>query len=196
MSSGFTEAVANNKPKFDFVAAHFDCETNRFSEQNPEGFVNLGSAQNYLHADLLSERLSFVENCPGDVHYQPFAGTTECRHAIADYLQSLASVSVPHDSIVVGNGVISILEALTIALLDEAESVLIPTPVFPGLTAAMSLRVLSQIELMEVDPANGFRLTPAAIENHLAQLRSEGERVRAVLLCSPGNPVGQVFSSR
>ena len=194
MSSRFTESVVQNKPKFDFVAAHFDCETNRFSERNPEGFVNLGSAQNYLHAELLGDRLAFVEGQAGDVHYQPFTGTAECQQSIADYLQHQAGVSVAHDSIVVGNGIISILEALTIALLDEADSVLIPTPVFPGLVAAMNLRVRSHVELMETDPHNGFRLTPAAMEAYLHQSRWDGRRIRAILLCSPGNPVGQVFS--
>ena len=196
MSSRFTESVTQNKPKFDFVAAHFDCETNRFSEQNPEGFVNLGSAQNYLHAELLGDRLAFVEGHAGDVHYQPFAGTKECRQSIADYLQSQAGIPVTDDSIIVGNGIISILEALTTSLLDEADSVLIPSPVFPGLVAAMSLRVRSQVELMETDPSNGFRLTPAAIEAHLHQSRVDGKRIRAILICSPGNPVGQVFSPK
>ena len=194
MSSQFTEAVVHNPPKFDFVAAHFNCETNRFSEENPEGFVNLGSAQNYLHAERLDERLALLQSDSDDVHYQPFGGTAKCRQSIADYLQSQAGIAVADNSIIVGNGIISVLEALTIALLDEGDSVLIPTPVFPGLVAAMSLRVRSQVELMETDSRSGFRLTPAAIEAHLYQLRFQGKRVRAILLCSPGNPVGQVFS--
>ena len=194
MSSRFTESVVQNKPKFDFVAAHFNCETDRFSEQNPAGYVNLGSAQNYLHPEQLADRLALVESQPDDVHYQPFNGTRQCRQSIADYMQRLSGVAVTADSIVVGNGVISVLEALTIALLDEGDSVLIPTPVFPGLVAAMSLRVRSKVELMETDPTDGFRLTPAAIEQHLLQLQNSGKNVRAILLCSPGNPVGQVFS--
>ena len=194
MPSQFTEAVLCQPPKFDFVAAHFDCETNRFSKHNQEGFVNLGSAQNYLHADLLADRLGLVKIHPGDTHYQPFAGTFDCRQSIADYLQGQADVPVARDTIIAGNGIISILEALTTALLDEEESVLIPTPVFPGLVAATSLRVRSQVELMETDPSNGFRLTPAAIRSYLQQSQSDGKRIRAILLCSPGNPVGQVFS--
>jgi aspartate/methionine/tyrosine aminotransferase len=106
----------------------------------------------------------------------------------------MSNVAVSADSVVVGNGVISVLEALTVALLDQADSVLIPTPVFPGLVNAMSLRVRSLVELMDVGPDQEFRLTAAALESHLYQLRQEGKRVRAILLCSPGNPVGQVFS--
>jgi aspartate/methionine/tyrosine aminotransferase len=195
MTSQFTKQIAQKEPGFDFVAAHFQCETNRYSLENPDGFVNLGSAQNYLHPELLGDRLAFVEGHPDDAHYQAFNGTSDCRASIANYLSSHSETHVSNDSIVVGNGIISILEALTIALLDEGDSVLIPTPVFPGLVAAMSLRVRSKVELMETDASSGFRLTPAALETHLHQLKFEGKRVRAILICSPGNPVGQVFSA-
>ena len=66
---------------------------------------------------------------------------------------------------------------------------------FPGLIAATSLRVKSKVELMETTAENGFRLTPAALETELNRLRQNGKRVRAILICSPGNPVGHVFTS-
>ena len=135
-----------------------------------------------------------MEGHPDDTQYQRFDGTTECRHAIADYLASQSSTAVSADEIVVGNGITSVLEALTIALLDEGDSVLIPTPVFPGLVNSMSLRVASNVILMHTDATHDFRLTPTAVEASLSQLQFEGKRVRAILLCSPGNPIGQVFS--
>lgn len=196
MTSQFTQSLAQAKPGFDFVAAHFQCEENRYSQFNPNGFVNLGSAQNALHAEMLGERLALSQCYAEDTHYQAFSGTVDCRDAIADYMQSQTDVPVSPSSIVVGNGIISVLEALTIALLNEGESVLIPTPVFPGLVAATSLRVNSKVELMDSRAEDGFRITPEAIEAHLHQLRFEGKNVRAILLCSPGNPVGQVFSKR
>ena len=195
MTSQFTKKISQSKPGFDFVAAHFQCETNRYSTDNPDGFVNLGSAQNYLHSELLGDRLAFVEGHPDDAHYQAFNGTEDCRVSIANYLSSQSGIQVSQDTVVVSNGIISILEALTIALLNEGDSVLIPTPVFPGLIAATSLRVKSKVELMETTAENGFRLTPAALETELNRLRQNGKRVRAILICSPGNPVGHVFTS-
>lgn len=194
MTSDFTQSVAQAKPGFDFVAAHFQCEENRFSSANPDGFVNLGSAQNALHADVLNKRLASCWHHPEDTHYQAFHGTNDCREAIADYLQSQSGVPVLPSSVVVGNGIISVLEALMVAVLNEGESVLIPTPVFPGLVAASSLRVKSKVELMEATAEDEFRITPEAVEAHLRRLIFEGKRVRAIMLCSPGNPIGQVFS--
>lgn len=194
MPSSFTRGVIDAKPGFDFVAAHFKCEENPYSVQNPSGFVNFGSAQNHLQFEEVSGRLEGLGRTREDQHYQSFSGTADCRAAIAGYLQSQSGVPISPESIVVANGVISVLEALTVALLDEGDSVLIPTPVFPGLVNAMNVRVRSSVELMDVGPEEGFRLTAAAMESHLYQLRHEGKRVRAILLCSPGNPVGQVFS--
>lgn len=194
MTSTFTETVTHAQPSFDFVAAHFKCEENRYSESNRGGFVNFGSAQNFLHAELLADRVLHQRSDPNDAHYQSFSGTSDCRTAIANYLQQQAGCIVPASSIVVGNGIVSVLESLTIALLDEGESVLIPTPVFPGLVAAMSLRVRSRVEFLDTCVENGFRLTASMVEARLHQAGSEGKRVRAILLCSPGNPVGQVFS--
>lgn len=196
MPSQFTQQIVQSPPAFDFVAAHFQCEANRYSPSNSDGFVNFGSAQNCLHENALSDHLELLTAQTGDFHYQSFNGTETCRASIADYLTSQGSVPITPDTIVVGKGVISILEALTISLLDEGDSVLIPTPVFPGLVNAMSTRVRSRVQWMHTDARDGFRITPAAVEANLHRLCAEGQRVRAILICSPGNPVGQVFSRR
>lgn len=195
MLSQFTERLASAPPKFDFVAAHFACERDLYSEDNPNGFVNLGSAQNFLHRERLNERLRTVTGVADDAHYQPFAGTEACREAVAGHLQSLAETNVDADHIVVGNGIISLLESLAVALLDEGDSVLIPTPVFPGLVSAMSVRMQSKVEFLHTTSATNFRLTPDMVDGELHRQTCGGRRVRAILLCSPGNPVGQVFTS-
>lgn len=99
----------------------------------------MGSAQNHLQFEEVSERLEGLGRTGEDQHYQSFSGTADCRAAIAAYLQSQSDVRISPESIVVANGVISVLEAFTIALLDEGDSVLIPTPVFPGLVSAMNV---------------------------------------------------------
>ncbi|MEL6110139.1 MAG: pyridoxal phosphate-dependent aminotransferase [Planctomycetota bacterium] len=196
MTSAFTKQHTSAPPKFDFVAAHFQCETDRYSESNPTGFVNLGSAQNELHRETIERRLMAVDSATEDRRYRPFAGTDECHRSIADYLGELGGVPVSPEHLVVGNGIISLLESLTVALLDEDESVLIPTPVFPGLVAAMGLRVRSRVRFLHTEAASDFRLFPADLESRLRKLAAEGEHVRAILLTSPGNPIGQVFSLR
>lgn len=196
MTSKFTQSILEQKPGFDFVAAHFACENDLFSQSNPDGFVNFGSAQNFLQTDQRLQLLQSLAVDSKDARYQPFAGTESCRRAVAEYMQQITEASMdsvdPAD-IVLGNGVISLLEALTIALLDSGEKVLVPTPVFPGLVNAMTLRVKSGVHFLHTTEHDEFRLTPARLE---AELRAQAadKKIRAVLLCSPGNPIGQVFS--
>ena len=195
MTSQYTARICGRKPGFDFVAAHFNGERNPYTTQNPDGYVNLGSAQNFLNKREICARLSGTKHRGSDASYQAFVGTDNCRQAVANYLQSVAGVTVEHDQIVLGNGVIGLLEALAISLLDIHQTVLIPSPVFPGLVNAITARQSRQVRFLELGPETNFRLTPQAFKAELVKRFDNGEPIKAALLCSPGNPVGQVFSA-
>ncbi|MCR9197406.1 MAG: pyridoxal phosphate-dependent aminotransferase [Planctomycetaceae bacterium] len=201
MVSQFTQALVDAPTGFDFVAAHFECENNAWSPANPEGYVNLGSAQNFLAVDDVGAMLSGMSWAdPALQKYQAFTGMPDCRKQVASYMSELAGLegedALPADHIIPGNGLIGLLEALAVALLDDGDAVLVPTPVFPGLVTALSLRVRSRVSLLETTSDSDFQLTPALLEAALAERRVRGERIRAVLLCSPGNPVGCVYTEQ
>lgn len=201
MPSEFTQSIVNGQPGFDFVAAHFECEQNLYSATNPQGFVNFGSAQNDLQPAELQQRLASVDYRFSDTHYQPFFGTESCRLAVATYLADISHADkheqafVDPDSLVLGNGVISLLEALAVALLDDGDRVLVPTPVFPGLVNALSLRVRSNVAFLPTTSSTDFRLNADMVEAKLKSAAEDGQRIKALLLCSPGNPVGQVYGA-
>jgi len=195
MYSKFTSRLLNTKPSFDFVAAHFACEEDKFSADNPNGYVNFGSAQNFLSKDEIARRLKDLEWNVEDTPYRSFSGTDSCHTAIARYLQQISDCDINRDHIVVGNGLISVLEALSIAILDQDDTILVPTPVFPGLVTALTMRTQAKFVSLEASPENNFRLTPAMLEAELQQSSAQGTSIKAVLLCSPGNPIGQVYSA-
>ena len=70
MHSQFTQQILDSVPGFDFVAAHFECERDRYSPDNPTGFVNLGSAQNFLMSPLVHDKLPDVQWALEDASYQ------------------------------------------------------------------------------------------------------------------------------
>jgi len=197
--SQFTQAIVDAPTGFDFVAAHFECENNAWSPTNPDGYVNLGSAQNFLAGDDVGAMLpgtSWAD--PTLQKYQAFTGMPDCRQQVALYMSELAGLegghALPADHIMLGNGLIGLLEALAVALLDDGDAVLVPTPVFPGLVTALSLRVRSRVSILETTAASSFQLSPDLLDAALAERTAAGERIRAVLLCSPGNPVGCVYT--
>ena len=195
MHSQFTQQILDSVPGFDFVAAHFECERDRYSADNPTGFVNLGSAQNFLMSPLVHDELPDVQWALEDASYQSFSGTDGCRTAVAKYLQSIThNVTIDPNNLVIGNGLVGLLEALSVSLLNANESVLIPTPVFPGLVNAITTRTSGKVTFVPATAANGYRITPHEIELALLNNRDAERSVRAILICSPGNPIGQVFT--
>ena len=140
MFSEFTKQLLSKSNGFDFVAAHFACEKDKFSESNPNGFVNLGSAQNFLGKTAIESRLKALEWNLADTPYRDFAGTESSRTAVANYLQQISGRSVDPKHVVIGNGLVSVLEAISIAILDTGDHVLVTTPIFPGLVTALTSR--------------------------------------------------------
>ena len=196
MYSKYATDILGKENTFDFVAAHFACEQNKFSTDNPDGFVNFGSAQNFLSKIEIAQRLKSLQWQGEDTPYRKFIGTDDCRRSVANYLQEISGRAVSFDHIVIGNGVVSLLEALGHSILDSGDSVLIPTPVFPGLLTALTARTGASFVTLEAEAESGFQLTPEALREKLDLLSLQGAMVKAVLLCSPGNPIGQVFSAQ
>lgn len=196
MHSEFTNRLLNAKPGFDFVAAHFECEKDKYSAANPDGYVNFGSAQNFITKELIEHRLDALQWRSEDTPYCSFAGTTDCRSAIAQYLQDISGHDVAPNNIVVGNGLISILEAIGIATLNPGDAVLMPTPIFPGLVTAFTARTGARFLELPTSPTDHFNISPEILQARIQELKSTGQNVKAVLLCSPGNPIGQVFTAQ
>ena len=195
MLSEFTKRLMEGSNGFDFVAAHFACEKDRFSASNPNGFVNLGSAQNFLGKSAIQSRLQSLDWNLQDTPYREFAGTESSRTAVANYLQDISEQTVNPNHVVIGNGLVNVMEAIGIAILDAGDHVLVPTPVFPGLITALTYRTQASFITLETTADQQFQLSPSAIRAKLEFELKQGRRVKAVLLCSPGNPVGQVFTA-
>ncbi len=195
MFSEFTKRLLNGSNGFDFVAAHFACEEDKFSASNPNGFVNLGSAQNFLGKAAIQSRLQSLDWNLEDTPYREFAGTESSRTAVANYLQDISGRSVDPNHVVIGNGLVSVLEAIGIAILDAGDHVLVPTPVFPGLITALTSRTQANFIKLETSADDQFQLSPSAIRAKLEFELKQDRPVKAVLLCSPGNPIGQVFTA-
>jgi aspartate/methionine/tyrosine aminotransferase len=176
------------------VRAHFTCETDPFdSAENPDGYVNFGTAQNHLVFDtiapLLRESVEIVER---DTHYNELHGAKYFREAIVDFLQNWAGRSLEPDSIVIAVGASAILEILSFALCDPGDTILVPTPYYPGFDHDLAFRsdaVLEPIHLRGPE----FRLSITDIEEAYTRVTSRGARVAALLISSPNNPLGHIY---
>jgi aminotransferase len=125
----------------------------------------------------------------GFTHYTPNAGLLELRRAISDRYARDYDAHVDHEDVLVTQGgTQAILEAMA-AVMDEGDSVLVPTPAFVGYAGAASLLGIRVVEV-ETRADDGFMPTVESLR------AAADERTRAIIVNSPGNPTGAVYSRR
>ena len=119
--------------------------------------------------------------------YSPVAGFMSLRKAIAANLKATDGVDFAPEQIVVSGGAKQALCNVILSVVNPGDEVVIPTPAW-----------VSYVEMVKL--AEGVTVTvPASIEQNFKitpdQLRAAiTPRTRMVLLCSPSNPTGAVYS--
>ena len=119
--------------------------------------------------------------------YSPVPGFMSLRKAIAGKLSRENGLNFAPEQIVVGNGAKQALCNVILATVNPGEEVIIPTPAWVSYVEMVKLAEGTPVTV----PAGidqEFKITPAQLEGAIT------ERTRAVLLCSPSNPTGSVYS--
>lgn len=132
-------------------------------------------------AELVSDRT------PGRHGYMSNAGYPETQQAVADYLSRDQEVNIPACNVVMTCGAGGALNVIFKAILDPGDEVIVPRPYFVeyGFYVDNHGGVLRPVATTD-----DFDLDLKAIEAAL------NRRTRAVLLNSPNNPTGRVYSER
>lgn len=120
-------------------------------------------------------------------HYSPVPGYLSLRQAICDKLMRENAVSYTPDRIVVGNGAKHALSNVILTLVNPGDEVIIPTPAWVSYVEMVKLAEGTVVQIPAGIDAD-FKITPQQLENAIT------DRTRAVLLCSPSNPTGSVYS--
>ncbi len=130
--------------------------------------------------------LSDKVNCPAGLGYMPNAGYQEVRDGLAEYLSREQGVPMAGSNIVLTVGAAGGLNTLFRAILTPGEEVLCPAPYFVeyGFYVGNYGGVLKSVPS---NPAN-WRLNIAGFEAAVT------EKTRAVILNSPNNPSGVIYT--
>ncbi len=120
-------------------------------------------------------------------HYPPVPGYMPLRRAIADKLRRDNGLEYAPEQIVVSAGAKHSLSNAVLALVNPGDEVVIPTPAW-----------VSYVEMVKL--AEGVPVcVPAGIDQDFKILPDQleaaiNERTRLVMLCSPSNPSGSIYS--
>lgn len=126
----------------------------------------------------------------GHTHYTPTEGILPLRAAIAERSREYGPVAEPlvAQDVVVSNGSKQALFNACFCLFGPGDEVLIPTPAWTSYYEMVQLARATPIVVMG-DPANELKVTPAMLE------AAATPRTRGVMLNSPCNPTGAVYSA-
>ena len=118
-------------------------------------------------------------------HYTHPAGLSELRAAIAEKLRADNNLDYSADEVIVTDGVQEAIMVCMLALVNEGDEVLLPSPRFTSFDAAVRLcgGVPVPVPTYERDD---FALMPTEIEARLT------ERTKVLVLVTPNNPTGAV----
>ncbi|XP_072474447.1 1-aminocyclopropane-1-carboxylate synthase-like protein 1 isoform X2 [Notamacropus eugenii] len=174
-------------------------------DKNPTGIINFGISENKLCFDLLSGRLnqSDMHNIePPLLQYSDWRGHKFLREEMARFLTCYCKAPTPlkPENVMVFNGCISVFSALATVLCDPGEALMIPTPFYDGISNSTYLYGNVQLVFAHLDSkitetnTRPFQLTVEKLEMTLQEARSEGVRVKGLILINPHNPLGDIYS--
>lgn len=120
--------------------------------------------------------------------YSPVPGYLSLRQAICDKLLRDNGLHYTPDQIVVGNGAKQALCNVILATVNPGDEVIIPTPAWVSYVEMVKLAEGVTVEVPATIEAD-FKITPAQLEAAITP------RTRMLLLCSPSNPTGSVYTA-
>ena len=120
--------------------------------------------------------------------YTPVAGYMSLRKAVCRKLKEENGLDYQPEQIVVGNGAKQELTNVILSLINPGDEVIIPTPAWVSYVEMVKLAEGKSV-LVEAGLENDFKITPEQLEKAITP------RTRLLLLNSPCNPTGSVYSA-
>jgi len=120
-------------------------------------------------------------------HYTPVAGYADLREAICTKFKRDNNLDYKPENIVVSTGAKQSLANIILALVDDGEEVIIPTPYWVTYSELVKIARGKVVEV-HTSQESGFKISPAQLEAAITP------KTKAFLFSSPCNPSGAVYS--
>lgn len=168
-------------------------------EDNPDGFVSLGVAENALmHEELANYVKDSIKTLQTHAftYGDSFYGSKRLRSAIAQFINRYfhPHQAVKQEHVVATAGLTNSLEQMAYALGDHGDGFLIGRPYYTSLPKDFGSRAGVQsvgVGFGDVDPFSMDAILK--YEEALVEAQNSGVPIRALFLCSPHNPLGRCY---
>jgi aspartate aminotransferase len=122
-------------------------------------------------------------------HYTPVPGFLDLRQAICEKLKRDNNLDYKPEEIVSSTGAKQSLANVLLAVVDDGEEVIIPTPYWVTYSELVKIARGKVVEV-HTDLESGFKITPAQLEAAITP------KTKAFLFSSPCNPSGAVYGKK
>lgn len=119
--------------------------------------------------------------------YSPVSGYLSLRKAVCEKLKRDNNLIFSPEQIVVGNGAKQELANVVLSLINPGDEVIIPTPAWVSYVEMVKLAQGKTIEVA-AGIEHDFKITPEQLESAITT------KTRLIILNSPSNPTGSVYS--
>lgn len=123
----------------------------------------------------------------GRTRYTQVDGTPELKEAIVHKFKRDNGLDFEPGQIIASNGAKQCLYNLMVAVLNRGDEVIVPAPYWVSYPDMVKLAE-AEPAILAASAANDYKITPRELENTL------NEQTRMVILNSPSNPTGKVYS--
>jgi aspartate aminotransferase len=122
-------------------------------------------------------------------HYTPVPGFLDLRQAICEKLKRDNNLDYKPEEIVSSTGAKQSLANVILALVDDGDEVIIPTPYWVTYSELVKI-ARGQVVEVHTSLESGFKITPAQLEAAITP------KTKVFLFSSPCNPSGAVYSKK
>ncbi len=119
--------------------------------------------------------------------YPPVAGYPELRKAIVDKLKKQNGLDYSADQIVVSSGAKHSIVNVLLCIINQGDEVIVPAPYWVSYPEQVKIADGTNV-ILDAGIENDFKVTPDQMEKAITP------KTRAIILCSPSNPTGSLYS--
>ena len=150
--------------------------------------LDLTTGEPDFDTPLHIKQAAYAAIAAGATKYTATPGVPALREAVRGKLQRENRLDYGVPQIVIANGAKQIIFNAFAATLDEGDEVLVPVPYWPSFPDSVRINGGEPV-FIQSSLEQGCKLTPAQLHGLM------GERTRWLVLNSPGNPSGAVYSA-
>ncbi len=182
-----------------------EAQKNKFHpETNPSGSIILNVAENKIVNHLIKEKIEDIlsnnELPQWVLGYTGMSGNSDVKISVSNFLRNqFGSKKISADNICLSAGAAASLEVLSYVIAEAEDVVVIPAPAYPVYTSDLGIKskmVREDLTLnIEISGKGGSSpLTVSDLEWTYRKLEKENRTFKVLLLTSPDNPTGLIYS--